>query len=401
MIPPKKRSSPLITPKKRQSNIFELSSSGSYRVSTSFSKLQSRSMDDLDKIGDESPIQKEHEGQNTYSEETLSAGKSSDEKHAVMSQDGNDNLNIPDDELPPPLFPRKIRSEDVYDTIVVPANLAHRLRPFANSRSNTYNTVQVTQSAVSGHSQNGQKLEGNLKHRYANLDGEMPPSQQLQSPVHPRSGAYEEDPYDVLVSPSRNNHGDVNNSNTLVTTSMKTNYTGRNSPNNANVGLEVKHPDSKNNAYDTVILRNSSHANTNGTTVRSYSQDNAYNAPILKDFSAELQDQANGASTVYEHHVPRRLPPGCTLNTAHGNVATVVSNFEESRNTSLVVPPTLPPKASKKDDLVSSRQSATLPSLRSSSPGPNENTQKYSPPVAPRIKKPPRTLPKPRNNNVD
>ena len=62
-VPPKKRQSlfslkfddaPNLVPtfaekkKKRQSNFFELSSTGSYNVSTLATKKQSRSMDDLD-----------------------------------------------------------------------------------------------------------------------------------------------------------------------------------------------------------------------------------------------------------------------------------------------------------------------------------------------------------------
>ena len=349
-------------------------------------------MDDLDKIGDESTIQEEHSRQNTHSEENLFSGKSSDAKQ-ITTKDTNDNLNISDEETPPPLFPRKrqeTRPKDMnYDTLVVPPNVAHRLRPFPYSPGNTYGTVQVAPSTASGSTQNGQKPEGNLKHRYANLDGEIPQSQQQQSPVRPRSGDHEEDPYDLLAPPTRNSYtenrnGGVDNIESLDTISV--NMAGRNSPNTANIG-----PDSK-NAYDTVVLRNSPHANTTNGNIQDQDR-------IFRDVSPGSPDQANGISA-YEHHVPRSIPVRSPLNTVRGNVANVVSSIEKSRDTSPVVPPILPPKTHKKDGTMTSRQSAALPSLRSSSPVFQTNP-KYSPPVAPRIKRPPKTPPQQHNNNVD
>ena len=330
-------------------------------------------MDDLDKIGDESAIQKEHERQTTYSEENLFASNGKQ----IMSKDSNDNLNISDEETPPPLFPRKRREprpDDGYDTLIVRPNLAYRLRPFPNSRPNTDNTVQLTSGTTSGNTENAQKHEGNTKHRYANLDGEIPPSQDQQNPVHSKSGTDEEDPYDVLVSPSRN--GGVNE-NTETLDVISTSTAGGNSPKTAYIGLK---PD-VDNAYDTLVLRNSPPTNTNTAILQ------------LKDESPGnvdpgSQNQTNGKSTLYEYHVPR----GSTLNTEQRTVANVVSNIEKrSRDEGR---PTLPPKPYKINNLLLSKQPATL----SSSKLVTQSTQKYSPPVA---KKPPRTLPKPRDNNVE
>jgi hypothetical protein len=332
-------------------------------------------MDGLDKVGDESSIQKSNKRQTTHSEENLFAGKLLDERQK-MNKDSNDNLNISDEETPPPLFPRKRREprrEDMYDTLVVPPSLAYRIKAFPNSTANTNNTVQTTSSTTSDNAENGQKREG--KHRYANLDGEISLSQE-QNPVLSRPGAHEDDPYDVLVSPSRN--GDLDGNMKTLDTLNKAGDEA------ANTGLTTTQPDVS-NAYDTLVLRNSPLTDTN--TARLHIQDGS-----TGDVSPESQDQTNGIHSLYEHQVPRRLTRGSTLNTARGTVASVVSDIEKSRER-----PALPPKLFKMNDTLSSGQSATLPSSKRVA----QSTQKYSPPVAPRIKKPPRTVPKPSDDNVD
>ncbi|XP_028418847.1 dedicator of cytokinesis protein 3-like [Dendronephthya gigantea] len=368
-IPPKKRSTVISTAqRKRQSNIFELSSEGSYRISKGFSKLQSRSMDDLDKIGDSPLGEKGDASQGTHSEENLFSGKLMDEKQK-MKKDSNDNMNIRDEETPPPLFPRKkttrldSRSQDGYDFLAIPPNVALR----STSRENTYNTVKFTPRTSSSHAQNGQKIEGNKKHRYANLDGGITLPQH-NSP-HPNTDAYEPDPYDVLALPSRTNHSDRKD--------------GASDGNEWNLGLELSHPDAV-TAYDNVVLCKTPDVN--------------YDKPHLRDFPGQT-DQANGTSNVYEHHVPRRLSGGHTLNTTYDNIANAVPNTVVSQNASQKDPPMLPPKAHHRDNTVPPKQQETFPSLRSSSPGLTQQGRKYSPPVAPRIKKPPRTLSKP--NNVE
>lgn len=382
---------------KRKSNIFELSSDGSYRVSTFFSKSQSRSMDDLNKIENKFSIRQEHEGQSTHSEGNPYVGKSSDEKQEI-GKDKNDNLNIPEDEVPPPLYPRKrtTRLDSNYDTLIVPPNLA---RPSPSSRGNVYNTVRITSTTASDNTHNGLNPARKLKHRYANLDGEIPPSQHQQNSLHPSSGACEDEPYDVLVMSQNTDDKDryVDSGQVLDTSSMDTTNAGQNSLNSSNVRLELKHPE-MNNTYDNVTLRNSPTGNTNGSTAGLFSKDHAYKTRIHpRDPSSGVQDEANGISIVYEHHVPKRQPGVVTV---HGYATNVAPDSTTSQDKSLVAPPTLPPKTSKKDSVILSAQSATLPSLRSSSPI-LARVQKYSPPVAPRIKKPPRTLPKPSSKTVD
>lgn len=377
--------SPLVAKSnKRKSNIFELSSDGSYRVSTFFAKSQSRSMDDLDKLEDKFLLREEHESQSTHSEENPYVGKSSDKKQEI-GKDRNDNLDISDEEVPPPLYPRKrtTRLDSNYDTLIVPPNLA---RPSPSSRENVYNTVQITSRTASGNTQNGHNPAGNLKHRYANLDGDIPPSQHQQGPLHSSSGAYEEEPYDVLVTDrnTENINRCVDNGQVSDTTSVDTNIAGHNSLDTANTRFELRH--SKfNNTYDTVTLRNSATVSNNGSTAGLFSEDNSHKTRI----HSGVQDKTNGTSTVYEHHVPRRQPDESTV---HGIATNVAPDSTKSRD--LVAPPTLPPKTNKKDHAITSTQAATLPSLKSSSPV-LARVQKYSPPVAPRIKKPPRTLPKP------
>ena len=375
---------------KRQSNIFELSSDGSYRVSTFLSKLQSRSMDDLDKLEDKFSIKEEHEGQSKRSEEENPyVGKSSDATQE-LAKDRNDNLNISDEEVPPPLFPRKRTTRLVsnYDTLIVPPNLA---RPSPSSRENIYNTVQITSRTTSANTQNGHNPLGNLKHRYANLDGDIPPSQHQQGPLHTTPGAYEDQPYDVLAIDRNtdNRNRSFDNGQVLDNTSMDTNIAGHNSLNNPR--FEIKRSE-LNNAYDTVRLRNSPTVSTNGNTAGLFSEDNAHKTRIhSRDPSPGVQDEKNKTSTVYQHHVPRRQPGGSTV---HGIATNVVPDSTKSQDKPLLAPPTLPPKTSKKGHAIASSQPATLPSLKSSSPV-LARVQKYSPPVAPRIKKPPRTLPKP------
>ena len=337
-------------------------------------------MDDLDKIGDDSPLRDEGEvSQSTHSEENLFSGKLLDKKPR-MKKDSNDNMSIHDEETPPPLFPRKkttrldSRSQDGYDVLAIPPNVALR----SSSRENSYNTVKFTPRAPSSHTQNGQKTEGNKKHRYANLDGEIPPSQH-SSPC-PSADAYEPDPYDVLALPTR--HSDRRNGANDSNEPSDTNFAGRKSPNSLNLSLESSHPDSV-TSHDIVVLRNTPHVN--------------YDKPNLRDFSPGQIDQANGTSNVYVHHVPRRLTGGHTLNTTYDNIANAVPNAVVSQHASLGNPPILPPKTYHRDSTVPSELSGTLPSLKSSSPGLTQPGLKFSPPVAPRMKKPPRTFSKPNN----
>ena len=353
-------------------------------------------MDDLNKIENKFSIREEHEGQSSHSEGNPYVGKSSDEKQEIC-KDKNDNLNIPEDEVPPPLHPRKrtTRLDSNYDPLVVPPNLA---RPSPGFRGNIYNIVRITSTTASDNTKNGLNPAGKLKHRYANLDGETPPSHDQQNSLHPSSGACEDEPYDVLVINRNTDDKDryVDSGQVLDTSSMDTNNAGQNSLNSSNVRLELKHPE-KNNTYDNVTLRNSPTGNTNGSTAGLFLKDHAHKTRIHpRDPSSGVQDEANGISIVYEHHVPKRQPGVITV---HGHVTNVAPDSTASQDKSLVAPPTLPPKTSKKDSVISSAQSGTLPSLRSSSPI-LARVQKYSPPVAPRIKKPPRTLPKPSNKTV-
>lgn len=359
-------------------------------------------MDDLDKIGDASPLGQRDDGnvpQNTHSEENLSSGKSSD-KNKVMSKDSNDNLS---EETPPPLFPRKRttkldpRTDEAYDTLIIPPNLAQRLRPSPSTREYPPDTVQVTPSPLPGHTKT-------RKHRYANLDAEVP-TQPEQTPVHHSSDAFEEDPYDDLVLPTRNyasiknREGGNNEPFPRDTAFTNTNIVELNSSNMVDVGLELQQQES-NNIYDTVTLRNTPYTNGNssGNAARLRSQGNVYETLIVRDFSPGKQDlnQVGITSDAYEYHTPKNIPNTSTLQTIPSNVAIVASNTKESPD-ALIVPPALPPKSYKRDDdtVTSKQQSTTMPSIRSSSPHLTRPVQKYSPPVAPR-KKPPRTLPKPR-----
>ena len=173
-VPPKKRQSlfslkfddaPNLVPtfaekkKKRQSNFFELSSTGSYNVSTLATKKQSRSMDDLDKIGEETYFQ---------AQDKIALEKNGRGKNLVLNTDAGNkkqkevkNMELNDaipSEIPPPLKPRKPKAhlEDPYDTLsmILPNNPASRnsmggpYRP--SSHVPVYDTVDVTRFGSSG-----------------------------------------------------------------------------------------------------------------------------------------------------------------------------------------------------------------------------------------------------------
>lgn len=376
-IPPKTRS-PLTTPKKRQSNIYELSSAG-LRVSTSWKKAESRSLDDLDKLGNKCYIEEKHETQDKSSI-----------KEQVTSRGGDPS--VPDDETPPPLLPRKRRTGDAYDTLAVPPNRAHPVRQPPDARAYNYNTVDIAlEDDIRIQPRSTKTNEGkhvkNLKHRYANLDEEIPESQQ-QSSTH---DAFEDgDPYDVLCSPSRNDN--TGNRNNVNASNSKTTYidsivAGRNPSNAASLDLTLKHQQAK-NMHDTVVLRNSYPTNTNHPPLQS--KRDPSKTGVIEYVSTGAADKPNGVATVYEYNVPQHLSSGLTSTTAKGNVSSMVSNFEELQDKSMA-PPSLPPK--KKDESVTSRHSTTL------SPLVSQVTKKYSPPVAPRIKKPPKNTSN--NNNLE
>lgn len=169
-VPPKKRQSlislksddaPNLVPtfaekkKKRQSNVFELSSTGFYKVSTVAAKKQSRSMDDLDKIGEETYFQTEDK----IASETNGCGK-----NLVLQTDAGNEKQIEvknmkhNDEIPPPLKPRKpimskAHLEDPYDSLSTisannPACRSLMGEPFRQSPRTSpipiYDTVDVT-----------------------------------------------------------------------------------------------------------------------------------------------------------------------------------------------------------------------------------------------------------------
>ena len=182
-------------------------------------------------------------------------------------------------------------------------------------------------------------------------------------------------------------NANIDKSKSLHTTPINTNIADPNSSNT--VVSKSKYADVQ-SMHDTVTFRNGSPPNTNDKGTGVYTNENKnYN---IDEYSSESQDQTNGISAVSEDHVPEQLPSDVIV---RGSVASVVSKFQ---NTSHSLPPSIPPKTSRKKETVTSKQSTTMPSLRSSSPGLN-NPPKYSPPVAPRIKKP-KKLPKPENNNV-
>ena len=353
-IPPKKRSSGISTIpqhiKKRQSNIFELSSRGSHRVSATSLGMQSRSMDDLDKI------ERENEGggsQNASSEENLSARKASGENQGAI-KDRNDNLTIVDEENPPPLFPRKKSvklTDDGYDTLAVPPNLADRLRPthYTYLRPSTYDTVQITSNLSPSSAKTDQKPAGNLKHRYANLDGEIAAHHEQPQPHH--SSDVVDEPYDVLVLPRSTpvdpNRNPENKKTLLDENSVNANMAGRKSPNTTNVGLEARRADSR-NVYETVTLHNAPQANgnTNGSSTGIHSMVNVYETLILRSSNPGKQDppQANSVSDVYDYLEPKHLRSKSPAKTTADEVTRLPSSTNESRVPSVLATPTLRPK---------------------------------------------------------